>query len=517
MNDSSEAERIASHLAGEDDRSLAVLRGRAPSALGIRDRWLLESLEADDDRLVERHSDSFYALPAHASKILSKRTFGEIRELLSMIRSVNDELAETRALTARTLISYDDRVNEVRSRLRAWAADYVAERMAKPNARDASDPVARFQRLQQELVPDLERIAFEPASIHSVFLSELTDHIPWLIFRATWSGLLEFEDGSELELRSRFRIRPMIAIPDRAEELSPRIAGWALAQRSYCEQIVQLYGWERADDLHRVVRILSKSAVLSRTFAADGASATLRALSADLLEMRPVLIGGANAAKTIVEVAPGLFISWIWAGRNQALGQIPVAGSERQMLEHIHRRSFYTMLSLDQEGSLAPSVTPWIESGSILSDEPAALAVNVLIAEAIHQRLFEIYEKIDLAAVQRFARDAVRQGSRPVTAKDVAIACQIAAREDTAQSAPSPKPRSRIPVLRMERLLALLSDRLGCEVRQGKGSEVVIYRAGGRIVRLGRHVRNREVPSVVVKSAIERLGISFAEWISALE
>jgi hypothetical protein len=57
---------------------------------------------------------------------------------------------------------------------------------------------------------------------------------------------------------------------------------------------------------------------------------------------------------------------------------------------------------------------------------------------------------------------------------------------------------------------------LNCEVRQGKGSEVTVYRPGGRIFVLGRHARNDEVHSVLVKQLLHRVGIGQGEWLRAV-
>ena len=65
-------------------------------------------------------------------------------------------------------------------------------------------------------------------------------------------------------------------------------------------------------------------------------------------------------------------------------------------------------------------------------------------------------------------------------------------------------------------MLNFLADRFGCEIRPGKGSEVTVYRAGGRIFTLGRHRRNDEVSSLIVKLLLKRLGISPQEWLKAV-
>ena len=50
----------------------------------------------------------------------------------------------------------------------------------------------------------------------------------------------------------------------------------------------------------------------------------------------------------------------------------------------------------------------------------------------------------------------------------------------------------------------------------GKGSEVVIYRPGGRNFRLGHHKRNDYVRATIIKDILSRVGVSFGEWLDAL-
>jgi hypothetical protein len=70
--------------------------------------------------------------------------------------------------------------------------------------------------------------------------------------------------------------------------------------------------------------------------------------------------------------------------------------------------------------------------------------------------------------------------------------------------------------VRVQRLMAILQDKLHCEVRQGKGSEIVIYREGGHHFRLGHHKRNSYVPVAVIKNLLKHVGIGFREWLEVL-
>jgi len=46
--------------------------------------------------------------------------------------------------------------------------------------------------------------------------------------------------------------------------------------------------------------------------------------------------------------------------------------------------------------------------------------------------------------------------------------------------------------------------------------EVVFFRPGGKIARVGCHRRNREVPSTLVKIVLDTLGVTLSEWVRAL-
>jgi len=81
----------------------------------------------------------------------------------------------------------------------------------------------------------------------------------------------------------------------------------------------------------------------------------------------------------------------------------------------------------------------------------------------------------------------------------VAAACERIAREE-------PTEGMRVPAVRTVTLLALLERRFGCEVGRGKGSEVTVWRPGGRKFTLGHHHRNTHVPAHVVRALLEAVG-----------
>jgi len=53
-------------------------------------------------------------------------------------------------------------------------------------------------------------------------------------------------------------------------------------------------------------------------------------------------------------------------------------------------------------------------------------------------------------------------------------------------------------------------------VRPGKGSEVTVFRAGGRKFALGHHGQNPEVRWPLVKRLLARVGVGAEEWCRAV-
>jgi hypothetical protein len=75
------------------------------------------------------------------------------------------------------------------------------------------------------------------------------------------------------------------------------------------------------------------------------------------------------------------------------------------------------------------------------------------------------------------------------------------------------KIRPNIPKVRQNRLFLWLTDHLGCQIFCGKGSEVKIFRPGGRIYILGKHKPNPEVSPWKIKEILKRACIEEDLWI----
>ena len=148
-----------------------------------------------------------------------------------------------------------------------------------------------------------------------------------------------------------------------------------------------------------------------------------------------------------------------------------------------------------------------------------ALVLNCYVLGLFHERLYSFYDRIDFERIRARARSGA--ADEPADDDEVlAISCQDLAHRDEAEAGegpPAPTPRRRpIRSVRLQRLLALLSDRFGCEVRQGHGSEITVYRRGGKKWILGCHKRDAHVPSEVVANLLKRVGIGLDEWLDVV-
>lgn len=462
----------------------------------VRDRWMTEQLAAED-RPVGIAPPEAYRLPASALRFLPSGLVAQMHELLDHVRMLNERVEGLRMSQADIVLNADPDVVDLARRFRSWADRYVAERVAKPNNKDGGSPLRKYQRIYQELLPHLESVAFRDGSSHRCAMGELCDYLPWSLFQKTWSGLVD-RDQPPGALRGRFRV----LLPHPVE-------------REIAQQTIVLYAWAEADDLERVLERILPACGAGIPLRREDPWARLTSLAHDMVEMRPFLGRNFNSEKTVLEIGRETVASWAWH-YGGPVGIVPIAESFEVMLDQLHRSAFSPVLCLHPDGQLAPNNLPWIELSSLAARRPELVAPSLGLVEALHARLMSFYEKVDVGAILDRYRERVRAApAEQPTDEEMAATCQVIA-EPEQESEETTRSDQRLASVRSQRLFAILSDRLGCEVRSGKGSEIVIWRPGGHHFRLGHHKRNAAVPVPVIKSLLEHVGISFGEWLAAV-
>ncbi|MUG29770.1 hypothetical protein [Aeromonas salmonicida] len=73
----------------------------------------------------------------------------------------------------------------------------------------------------------------------------------------------------------------------------------------------------------------------------------------------------------------------------------------------------------------------------------------------------------------------------------------------------------RVPSVTMSYFLSFMKKAFDCNVENGKGSEIKIWRFGSKIFTLGRHKQDQQISSFVIGKILKRLSISKEEWLLA--
>jgi hypothetical protein len=188
------------------------------------------------------------------------------------------------------------------------------------------------------------------------------------------------------------------------------------------------------------------------------------------------------------------------------------------MLIHLCNKTSAVSLNLTFDGLLSDYALPWVDTDSLIEDQQLMLAANLRIVESIHAKLFALYEKVDVEAISRrfLTRNSENPSSEDPNEEEFAAICQSIAEPIKNIDSRGVVTQGAVKAVRVQRLLNLLGEKLGCEVRQGKGSEIVIFRSGGHHFRLGHHKRNSYVTTAVIKNLLKHVGIRIDEWITAI-
>jgi hypothetical protein len=188
------------------------------------------------------------------------------------------------------------------------------------------------------------------------------------------------------------------------------------------------------------------------------------------------------------------------------------------MLIHLRNKTSAVSLNLTFDGLLSDYALPWIDTDSLIEDQQLMFAANLRIVESIHAKLFALYEKVDVQAISRrfLTRSSENSNTEEPNEEEFAAICQSIAEPIKSTNSEGVVAQGAIKAVRVQRLLTLLGEQLGCEVRHGKGSEIVIFRSGGHHFRLGHHKRNSYVTTAVIKNLLKHVGIRIDEWIKAI-
>lgn len=425
--------------------------------------------------------------------------YSELSELLLEAWDLNEQFVGERLIETMVHLSFADLHRPLITRLQKWCETYFLRRLQKDNSRDKGNPIATCERLVQECQRILLGGRDSGATIASKILAECVSYTRWFVHERIG--------------------RPFVM--DHIRRLSESEWGRGVL-RNRRDDLQDLIS-EELDfgNLLTEVAETIDSAWLTRRAAdtADGLHTQLRHLVDDIQQMRPFLVRNFRAEKTILKLSDQLCVAFDWT-IGMMIGMILHGETVSELQGLIARRECASpLLYLNRDGLLADYRNPW-RTSTDLGDVgiTTGLHVNLYLLERFHEKLFSFYDQIDFEAIRRRLEQA---NEAELDEEELSVSCQdlaVEANYEDVQEVASPtKLRLRIEPLRLQRLLKVLEEDLGCEVARGKGSEITLYRPGGRKYVLGGHAADYAVPVYVVKPLLSRLGIQPSEWIAACQ
>lgn len=500
MEDTSAYLRHQSEFSRELDRRL-VARIREAGRDDPNSEYIAWAVESQSEP-IHRLERSSFTLPPDTGRFAGDESAAVLQDLLYEVWELNERYVGQPQVESYVQINGTPEQQDIIGRSLDWARDYVSRRLSRVSTRDRGCPYRRFLRLYNELVPFLDQLGIiqdargqrRLAAITGQLLGRLCDYLAWSFFESTWMGDVVW-DRSRALFRQRSDVDPAIMIE--------------------CRALFSVYGWKAARVFDVLLARIAKGVAEGGGPAVSGEEelARIERLAADIRQMRPFLVRNFRPSKAVVELPGALVAHFLW-NHNDSLGLLRCAESERELLSQEHRSEFDLMAGINYRGLLTCCVNPW-RTVAVPDDRlPAsALTVGRIVLEAVHERLFRFYDRIDLDAI--LARWRSADPEEPASAEDetMAIAASIALVE--ASEEPGSEPSRITSSLRLSRLRSLLERRFGCTARPGKGSELLFYRDGRPHAFVGRHKANPRVSAVEIQSILKKLGISVREWLGA--
>ena len=450
----------------------------------------------DNPRIVSLPVEAFRP-PAFVRKT-APNMYAELNSLLREVWELNERCVGERLLEAEACLVFADLRRPLAKRIQKWCETYLLRRVQRDNPRDRSDALLTCDRLEDECRQIFLAGCESSVTIASLILAECVAYTQWFLF-------------------DRFSKQH---IADRIDRLSKSKEGCRtlLKHQAAMQHLISL-----AIDLDALLAEIAQTidpAWLMRRSAdtVDELRGRIKYLVDDIQQMRPFLVRNFRCEKTITKLSDHLYVTFDWAF-GMAIGIVCNATTPDELWQlAAQRRSISPIVHVDHDGLLSDSRVPWRTTVDIgVAGNTTALHVNLYLLELLHGKLFSFYDQIDFEAIRRRVQQA---NKAELDDEELGVTCQDLVEAEIIDEPVDPvgaKPRLRIAPLRLQRLLIVLQENLGCEVSQGKGSEITVYRPGGKIYVLGRHKADYAVPVPIVKALLSRVGIQAQEWIAVCQ
>lgn len=508
INDNNHVRTEAERIMADDIRILG-------HGAGLWDRLM------DPEEIVCSQPEELYRPPPYLSRTASDAEVKEIRELLHFLWEINEQHVGEKAFTVGVYYGITGESDWLQEAFRLWSDSYFRKRAdpARLNPQVQNDPFLLFAKVVGEYENFLGKLGRLPHSVNFQFLNLTALYVPWLLYQILWRGLAWVEGiGTKHECVFFADCSP--SNPAQAAS----IVHECLTTRDWMDAHLPsvLSGVRQSGPFHRLTALTTRS---------DGSLRTgLTNMAADLQEMRPLLAPRYKVRKTVVSLGEGLAACWCWSSRS-GVADIVVKDSVEAAVRAAELGRASLIVGVRRDGLLSEYSRPWETSGDLPAEEGVSpLALNYHVLSCFHELFLSHYDQVDFSRIR--GRTGIPDRASPdkeggicpsgpgdQELEALAVSCHdLEAREGASEEAAPGLGLKRRPLraLRSPRAFKLLRESFGCEVTQGKGSEVTIYRSGGHKFILGHHGQCVTVGPLLLQRLLQRLGITTEEWLDAV-
>lgn len=457
----------------EEDRS--QWRSEANRIVRMNSGLSTPSTGPSRDETVFLHPQNRFRPESHIAHTLDSQLGGELQDLLSELRAVDEEYAGDTTLEVEVYLTVSREREALEGRLLDWAKRFVNRRLGQTEVESQSRTEMRDTVLSDYgsaigYVASLER------SLSYVFLYRVTAYIQWYIYSQT--------------------IRSQIwSLPDHEKSKMLEMPHMQALESRLLEGFIET--------------VRGTVTIRQSTLSNEDIRNELEEMANNLLEIRPFLVDSVTPEKTSIRLPDGRWLVWTW---HVAVGMavIDVAETERHRSTVARTRFGISPVCLSYTGDLIDPNQHW-KTASSLDEKPATdmALLNLEIVRMFWEKLLGFYYKIDHEAIRR-RRDG--KPDEPVEDDELAVAAHDLEEKLQKEERPRQDRKLRLRQITQSNLFGILESRFDCEVTSGKGSEVSVYRPGYRIFTLGRHYARPSVPLFRLKRVLKRLGIEPHEF-----
>lgn len=460
------------------------------------DKNLLNNLKDHQNEIISKCNEKKWRIPSYISKTSNAECANEIQGILFLIRDINNDLVGISRNEAGAIIKEDPFTVELYGELVSWAKKYCIFRINKPNSKDDGKIFSKYIRIYEEV-----SAIFEPTSLPTT----ITYHFSFQILEFTshflYKNLLKKYISFQIGWNS---CRPKINLPNTKYNFK-EILRFIENEGFYHEDIAQFDYNYISQRLNVPSDITSLNTIQKKQ--------RMKELAENINEMKPFLIKSAKHVKSIIRITDDLYFGWTW-GVLWGIGAIMLENSHEKIIDVVKNLPMSgAVFAVEIDGTFSCSCRPWIDA-ELMKEYGIenALDINLYLLQSIHDKLFSFYCQIDLDTILWNWKN--KTSHNHTDEEIISSSCQLKLTDaDT-----DPETKLRNPVVKKIRKKEFFNIliKLNCTVTKGKGSEIKIFRPGGKIYIVGNHKRNNYIPVAVIINILKRLEISLDDWMDAV-